>query len=156
MRHQHPLTAPLTSSSSPILDNLYLSRLHSTSSSTFCSYIDTFQLLTFIGLMMVKLQIPKNDLMVLPRFEIIAHSKHRACHAGLRKRVALSIAASFKGVSEINFPFEWLQSEFSLIFFNLSSYIFCHQKRSNNIYLPDIYFACDIKSSSRKCFLETM
>ena len=53
----------------------------------------------------------------------------------------MSIAASFKGVSEINFLFEWLQSEFSLnfiIFFNLSSYIFCHQKRSNNIYLPDI------------------
>ena len=79
MRHQHPLTAPLTSSSSPILDNLYLSRLHSTSSSTFCSYIDTFQLLTFLGLMMVKLQIPKIDLMVLPRLEIIAHLKHRAC-----------------------------------------------------------------------------
>ena len=79
MRHQHPLTAPLTSSSSPILDNLYLSRLHSTSSSTFCSYIDTFRLLTFIGLMMVKLQFPKNDLMVLPTLEIIAHLKHRAC-----------------------------------------------------------------------------
>ena len=29
--------------------------------------------------MMVKLQFPKNDLMVLPTLEIIAHLKHRAC-----------------------------------------------------------------------------
>ena len=74
-----PLTSPLTSSSSPILDNLYLSRLHSTSSSTFWFLYWHFPTSHIHRTMMVKLQFPKNDLMVLPRLEIIAHLKHRAC-----------------------------------------------------------------------------
>ena len=81
MRHQHqpPLTPPLTSSSSPILDNLYLSRLH------FYLLLNLLFLhwhfptshihRTYDG----KMQFPKNDLLVLTRHEIIAHLKHRAC-----------------------------------------------------------------------------